>query len=199
MTALPEDSAVDARPSMLNTVPATTSWTDHSGIGQKRQERVLTFLDFTIDGIPLRSLATGRLNAPHGVQEMTRLCGLAPWPETAANGLLRLLQREGPDFDDGRVALLVCPVDADLGCRTLSAAIVWSEETVEWRDLGWQVSYEPFVHQDDAFQPALSFRFERSAYVALLGSLLAHFEQLAALQTAERASKRRRRFWHRPS
>ena len=200
MTALPDDLGADARLNVLSTIPTTTSWMDYGGTGQKRQERVLTFLDFTIDGVPLRNLATGRLNAPHRVQEMTRLCELAPWTETAADGLLRLLQRDGPDFDDGRVALLVCPIDADLGCRALSATIVWSTATVEWRDLGWQVSYEPFLNQEDAFQPALSFRFERSAYVALLGALLAHFEQLAALHAAEGASStRRHRFWHRRS
>ena len=196
MTTRHDSALPSARINVLGTVPASTSCSDGGGFGQRTQQRALTFLDFDIDGVPLRQLATGRIDAPHGVQEMTRLCEKPPWPDDACRGLLRLLQWDAPDFDDGRVALLVCPIDADLGCRALTALVAWNKDTVEWRDLGWQVSYEPFLNREDAFHPTLTYRFDGSAYVELLEGLLHHFRQLAAMQAVEPERPRSiRRFW----
>ena len=86
-------------------------------------------------------------------------------------------------------------------CRALSASLVATEEWVEWRDLGWQVDYEPFDAAEAGFTPPLTFRFNRSQYTTTLRELLAHFEQrLAVRQTAAAAAagdRPRRRFWSR--
>lgn len=87
----------------------------------------------------------------------------------------RLLGRRGvpwapwqPAFEDGRVVLLVCWC-GDLDCGAISTQVVLHDETVEWRDIGWQVTYEPFAPEI----PARSTLFERTAYLQVIDGLLA--------------------------
>jgi hypothetical protein len=168
---------------VLGTAPATTSWREAASIGRGTTTHVRDFLDFTIDGVPLRQLATGRKDAPHGVQEMTPLSELLGWPELAVAALRRLLLMAEPDFPGGRTSLLVCPIDADLDCRALSALVTSDAQTVEWRDLGWEVTYEPYDPARDGFDPPMTLVFDRAAYTATLEELLQHFEPLAAAQS----------------
>lgn len=167
---------------VLGTVPGTTSWQEARSVGRSTTQNVLTFLDFAVDGVPLRHLATGRAEAPHGVQEMTPLSEMPRWPDLAVSALRRLLKMEPPDFPGGRTSLLVCPIDADLDCRALSALVVFHDSTVEWQDLGWEVTYEQYNPRQDGFDPPMTFRFDRAAYTVLLDELLVRFEQLAAAE-----------------
>lgn len=178
---------------VLGTAAAQMTWTEYRGFIRNRLVvHELVYEDWVVDGIPLRQLVSARPETPRPVQEKTRLCEM--WPETAFDGLRRLLGDEPCDFNDGRVALLVCPIDADLGCRALSATLVLDDEAVEWRDVGWQVDYEPFVAADGGFDPPMHFRFHRRAYTELLRALLDRFEKLAAASTAiEKAPRLRSR------
>ena len=109
------------------------------------------------------------------------------WPEdpSAAVASLRALLGEGPaDFEDGRVALLVCPTDQDVSCRALGARVLIGEGTVEWRDVGWQVDFEPFVPAPDEYGPLLQFRFDRAQYERLLRQLLTAYERRGSEQAA---------------
>ena len=80
--------------------------------------------------------------------------------------------RFGAAFDDARVGLLFC-MCGDIDCPTLSAEVVASGDVVQWRDIGWQVSYAPFGSDGT---PALDeygvLTFDRAEYDALLASLL---------------------------
>ena len=159
---------------VLATATARTRWTEVVGFVRERVlVRELVFEDWVVDGVPLRQLVAEREETVDPVQEMTYLCEAPPWPELAVAGLRRLLGEEPGDFDDGRISLLVCPVDADLGCRALSATLVLDGETVEWRDVGWQVDYEPFSTTEGGFDPPMHFRFDRAAYTTLLRGALA--------------------------
>ncbi len=119
---------------------------------------------------------------PYRIEKLRRLRGedLPPptfEPRFRPSRLDRLLGKRGVPiapfgaaFQDGRVALLLCAC-GDLDCPTLSANVVVNDATVEWRDVGWQVSYEPFEAQDVVReQPHMTF--ERSAYEALVADLL---------------------------
>lgn len=74
----------------------------------------------------------------------------------------------GPAFEDGRVVLLECPC-GDLDCGALTTEIVVGDETIEWRDIGWQVTYEPFAGFNDEVRSA---RFDRTEYTSLIDDLL---------------------------
>lgn len=76
----------------------------------------------------------------------------------------RLLRRKGtpwafsgPAFEDGRVCLLECQC-GDLDCGALTTEILISDATVEWKNVGWQVTYEPFTGFNDALHSATFHR-----------------------------------------
>ncbi|MDX6222154.1 MAG: hypothetical protein QOD91_1208 [Frankiales bacterium] len=187
---------------VLGTAPARTSWSKITGLVRARRVvEELAFLDFTVDTVPLRELVTDPREPPNPAREMTRLC--EAWPEEAEHGLRRLLGEEPADFAGGRVALLVCPIDADLGCAAVSAALARGDGWVEWRDLGWQVSHEPFDVARNRLDPPMSFRFEADAYDLVLRDRLEHFRGLAARRGGAPADRRwpnplKRRSWPRP-
>lgn len=147
---------------VLGVQPATTGWNHNDGRRSTRRE--VSFEDWTIDGVPLRSLFASPGNP---VQEMTML---AEPSATGSASLQRLLGQAPGDFADGRVALLVCPLDWDLACNTYSARVTFGEDWVGWSDFGWQVDYEPFEPTDE-LAPA-DARFEHAAYERLLNALL---------------------------
>lgn len=149
-------------PNQLGLVEATTSYSDCG------QERIVRFQEWAIDGQPLRALIGA--TPP---QEMTPLSQEDFWPKVAVEHLRQLLGEHPGEFADGRIAMLVCPIDADLGCSTISMRLAADEDTVTWGDFGRQVNYEPF--DPDGVMPHLRFRFERSAYEALLQETLAGF------------------------
>lgn len=162
--------------------PATTSWTEHtSGLRSPVVRREVAFLDFTVAGTPLRQLVQFP-ELPGAVEEMTLLS--QEWPAGAVHQLSALLGKPADDYDDGRTALLVCPVCCDLGCRALSAAVEIGATQVHWRQLGWQVNYKPFT---DPLTPPLEFRFDRAQYQAVLQPLL---DRYAELDLAARAARR---------
>ncbi|MFI9454576.1 hypothetical protein [Amycolatopsis sp. NPDC052450] len=140
----------------LGVEPSVTRWND----GEAR------FLDWTIDGVALRSMVP--------VQERTPLfLHDERWRESAVETLSRLLGHLPGDFDDGRVALLFCPLCGDLGCGGYSVEVVFGDDVVEWRAFGHQYDYEPFdPDQEFSFTGA---RFDRKAYETLLGDLLSNY------------------------
>jgi hypothetical protein len=119
---------------------------------------------------------------------MTWLCEQERWPAGAVANLQRLLGQQPGDFPDGRVSILVCPIDADLGCGALSAEFVMDADSVQWRDLAWQVDYKPLDPAEDLLEPPLSYRFPRQEYTGLLSELLTRYALLADAQTADGAS-----------
>lgn len=124
------------------------------------------FLDWTIDGVALRSMVPAEQRTPLFLDDDR-------WRESAVETLRRLLGRLPGDFDDGRVALLMCPLCGDLGCGAYSVEVVFGDEVVEWRAFGWQTDYEPFDDPEEyRFTGA---RFERTAYETLLGDLLSNY------------------------
>lgn len=90
------------------------------------------------------------------LDKLLRLRGL-PWAFT------------GPAFEDGRVVLLKC-LCGDLDCGALTTEVVIGDEVIEWRDIGWQVTYEPFQGFNDEVRSA---RFDRDQYTAVIDEVLA--------------------------
>lgn len=140
----------------LGVEPSMTRWND----GEAR------FLDWTIDGVALRSMVPTQEQTPLFLDDDV-------WREAAVETLRRLLGELPGDFDDGRVALLVCPLCGDLGCGGYSVEVVFGDDVVEWRAFGWQTDYEPF--DDPEVYRFIGARFERKAYETLLGDLLSNY------------------------
>jgi hypothetical protein len=152
----------------LGLASAATSYND----SDSGQERILHFQDWTVDGQPLRTLVGAR-----PPQEMTPLSEDAFWPRVAVDHLRQLLRERPGQFADGRLALLVCPIDADLGCPTLSMRLSLGEGVVTWTEFGYQVDYEPFDLTQQV--PGLEFRFDRGSYEAVVRQTLSRFAKLA--------------------
>lgn len=135
------------------------------------------FEDWTIDGVALRQLVAQRSGWPEeaGVPaDHPALRSDDFWPELAVSNLRSLLGEVPGELPDGRVALLYCPVCADIGCGALTAELVMDGETVEWRDVGWQAD-EDFDATRDGFPASLTLRFSREPYLALLRRLLVEY------------------------
>lgn len=163
----------------LSDLTTTSASSEYSEIrfkwfrGQTTVHRI-EFLDWMIDGIPLRALFRGENGELPG--EVTTVQNAAVNREFGSH-VLRVLAGErlhaecSARMPDGRIPLLLCQVCYDLNCPTLTADVHIGAETVQWCDIGWQVAYEPFDPTEQARPPA-AFEFDRAHYEALLADLL---------------------------
>jgi hypothetical protein len=162
---------------------AVGSFREAAGFGNKIRVHEVPFEDWTLDGRLLRDVirdaVAEQMAAPGGEVTLLSDRWVAPAPVEA---LERLLAGRPGDFEDGPIALYVCQVDADPGCATMSADVVIGSDTVEWRNLGWQVNYQPGVAGAD---PPLSIAFRRSDYEAILREALARWRDRSAQDSAE--------------
>jgi hypothetical protein len=125
------------------------------------------FLDLVVDGRPLRDLLNIPEDAARPEQQTTALRDDWP-PKTVMEYLDRLLGLLPGDFDDGRIALLLCPVCGDVWCDTVSMELAQAPQAVTWRRFGWQAGTaddEPWMFPDQ------SFTFERAEYEQFLQGL----------------------------
>jgi hypothetical protein len=134
------------------------------GLGRVRRE----FLDFMIDGVPLRTAVREQGGTP-GDEMSVLATDLSA--EYLGLAVRRLLGQASADFGDGRLALYVCPECGDLGCGALSAVVERVGDDVVWRDFGWQDTVEPDVYFED-FTGTKSVRFDRAQYEGILTSWL---------------------------
>lgn len=166
--------------------PTTVAFWDGDPRHAAATERVVW--DWAINDVPLSSMFEGGPYLPRsydasidGIEALQRLRGdRADRPVFAQrferSWFDKVLRRKGtpwahsgPAFEDGRVCLLECPC-GDLDCGALTTEVVISEQSVEWRDIGWQVTYAPFAGFNDVLHSAT---FERNAYMSLIDQLLA--------------------------
>lgn len=160
----------------LDVTEASSEYSIHSvrWFRSRFTPQVVPFLDWAIDGTALREMC--RWSDGELPQEVTTLANPAASREFAAQSLRALLGGpEHPEFwtrmADGRVPLLYCICCYDLECRTLTAEVAILDETVEWRDVGWQVGYEPYDRDDQELR-TFTLVFERRQYESRLAELL---------------------------
>jgi hypothetical protein len=173
---------------------------DPQEAGSRPSEDGYSWLEWTVDGASLRSIyasagpgesaitmlqARDAEDEPLRTESLLRLRGddipsptFAPhYHRTRLDRLLHLrgtpVAPSGTAYQDGRVGLLFCYC-GDLDCGALTARVEVQGETVSWRDIGWQVTYEPYVPYDEG-QDWLGHRdliFDRAQYESLINSLL---------------------------
>lgn len=76
-----------------------------------------------------------------------------------------LLLRRQADFPDNRRPLYVCPQDGDLACGAATVIIEEHDDTIVWRDFGWENTYEDDVGIYEDIGP---FTFNKTQYFQTL-------------------------------
>lgn len=138
----------------------------------------IRFLDWTIDGEPLRDRLDHQDGSP--CLNVTFLVEGSEGDRFAVESLKALLGKSASGFDpwveytDGRAGVLFCPQCGGLDCGAVSAEIVMGDELVEWRTVAYQDGVTEAVLTDTG--PAFSLVFNRVEYESLLRSLLDRWE-----------------------
>lgn len=85
------------------------------------------------------------------------------------------------EFDDGRAAILFCPVCADLGCGAVSAEVVLGGTTAEWRTIAYQDGADGRIGTEEV--PAFTLVFDRTQYEAVVRRQLEKWSEPGAPAT----------------
>lgn len=157
----------------------------------REDKHQIEFLDFFVDGQPLRELLSVPDEMAKPEQETTALRD--DWPHAAVEQLDRLMSLMPADFSDGRVSLLICPVCGDQACGAMTMELTTTADTVTWRRFGWQDGItdepQPWLFEDQ------TFTFDRAKYERLLKSLRARYQSLVSEEvSASRSSVFKRQF-----
>lgn len=173
MTEEPVTSA-----NQLSLVPSETQYRQLDG---NREIRVVVpFLDYIVDGRPLRAMLR---EAGYHDDLVTVLC--RPWPQAAAETVEQLMG--GATGQALGVDMLVCKLCGDRDCGALVADVTAKADRVTWTN--WH-----FTNPGGA-EPVAALRdlaFERERYVALLQTAAA---TVAELPYDEDANRPRRFLW----
>lgn len=166
-----------------------TTWSEseqwewqRSGFLGLRRELVaappLRFLDWTVDGRPLRDRLAFADGTP--CRDITPFVAGEDVDSFAVAHLAALLGEGGQGRDpwvrysDGRAALFFCPQCFGLDCGSVSAEVVFTESSVEWREVAYQDGMTEAIATEEV--PAFSLVFDRSAYEAILRTLVKRWE-----------------------
>jgi hypothetical protein len=151
---------------------ATAFYDDYS----RKDRHQVDFLDYFVDGRPLRELLRVPDEMAQPEQETTALRD--DWSQAALEQLDRLLSLAPADFDDGRVSLLTCPVCGDQACGAMTIELTTTPVTISWQRFGWQDGItdepQPWLFEDK------TFTFDRAEYERLLHSLRKRYQSLVA-------------------
>jgi len=122
-----------------------------------------TFLDLTVNGVPLRA----QLGSEEPIAECTPLTSAWDLGRTRA-WLDALADPRHTELMDQRVGLLYCPQCGDVDCGVLSVRTRSEDGKVHWSQFGWENTYETgYV----PLAQGREFVFHASSYDALIASL----------------------------
>ena len=125
------------------------------------------FLEFVVDGERLGRVVGPFLHDDDATEDYVSVL-VGDWPtEATLQDVDRLLGAAPDPTLSGRTAIYICAECGDLGCGAVTAVVEVGNETVVWRDFGYQNNYEPF-DQNDLFADVGPFTFDRPAYTRAL-------------------------------
>ena len=111
------------------------------------------YLDFVIDGVPLKSLFNVDFISPFGWFDA----------DEQEASISRLLGKSPPDMPNGRTTLYICPECGELGCGAVTVLVQREAGVAIWKDFGFENDYENVVHTD-GFQDIGPFTFDAIQY-----------------------------------
>jgi hypothetical protein len=79
----------------------------------------------------------------------------------------RVLLKEGADFPDNRRSLFICSECGDIGCGAITARILREGDTIFWKDLGFENTYQEHVDLS-TYKELGPFTFKAVSYERLL-------------------------------
>lgn len=134
------------------------AWRDREGGGGATKR---AWLDFMIDGSSLHD----RLE----VADLDLIGGFG-WGEEEGRlvYLNRLLLREPPGLESGRVPLFVCPECGDIGCGAITIRLEKVGQSIRWSDFGYENDYDPETPILERYRGVGPFVFPFEGYVTVL-------------------------------
>ena len=143
---------------------------DPSGRNVVRAER--RFLEFLVDGSHLGVFLGPHLGLADTTTEYVPVLA-TNWPSgVAVDDVRRLIGAMPSPGLNGRTALYVCAECGDVSCGGVTVNVRIEGDEVAWYDFGYQNDYEPFDAAEAVFSEVGPFRFDRTAYTALLEGFL---------------------------
>jgi hypothetical protein len=132
----------------MKTSTLKLKWKRREGGGGKTQR---DYLDFVVDGESLSEKIGGDLVSCLG------------WfvPEQNKKALNQLMLKAESDLPEHRYALYVCPECGELSCGAITAVIEKVDDTIIWRDFGFQNDYDGEIQPIDEVD---KFIFDRAQY-----------------------------------
>ena len=124
---------------------------------------VTKYLEIYIDGVPLQQMFA----EPSGVlpDEISPLGWAVPGAEEFANEQFRRFLLMSPsDLPENRNSILVCPLDADLGCGAFSARFYRTDLFICWSDFGFEYSWVNDSIDLETYKHIAPFIFDWSQY-----------------------------------
>jgi hypothetical protein len=141
--------------------------------GRKSVEREIEYLEWTIDGVPLREVVAW----PNGwiADDVTPINNANADRAYEADYVRAILGepvlRDWTLMPDGRVPLLVCPLDFDLDCGALTAQLRRDHGRVVWGDIAWQHADHPLDLPGQEIS-VISLEFDAAQYDGIVRPLL---------------------------
>jgi hypothetical protein len=137
--------------------------------GNITKHPVSQFLDFVVNGQSL-------IDALQGAGDYVTNLNRAWVPEVVPEHVAVLCGRaQDPELNPGRIPLLVCAYDGDIGCGAVTAALTVEPHTVSWTDLRWEDGYrEP--NGVDGLPAAMTF--DRHEYEQALEKAVSRVSEL---------------------
>ncbi len=122
------------------------------------------YIDFIISGQSLTRLFD---------LQNCELLGVLGWRNKMEDEIKRIRQFTGvekPALQSGRTCLFVCRECGDIGCGAITVQILFTDETVVWKDFGWETDYsEPRLDEYKTIGP---FTFKKYQYLKQFEELL---------------------------
>ena len=125
------------------------------------------FLDFIVDGrslkehLDLRERFAFADTRDHDRIILQQMVGVLGWfRPSVTRRYLRNFKRFRPALKDSREELYVCHLCGDMGCGSITAQMLMTEQAVIWKNFAYQTTEEKW----EPLQDSPEFHFEKASY-----------------------------------
>jgi hypothetical protein len=157
--------------SKLELAPACRPGELFPGGSYKTERR---FLDFVVDGRSLYDVIRSK-----NVDNISPLWIGEADPNGARVAAIisakRLMLMEPADFPNNRRSLFICAECGDLGCGAVSVLVERLDDTITWRDFGYEKNWEEKLWTEN-YEDMGPFTFRSSEYYQVLNDVISQLQ-----------------------